>query len=244
MIFELAEKLPPAEVFERVVESMDDYRTQSTGIVTTAFLNQVGRQIARIAGTDRNRWNFLAHMWRESAVDPRHLVFGVTTGREIRLAVISALGALVRKNPEFVRGFIPEVVHHIPDWETCDQLALKVFKPLLLGDFDSTASLLREYIADSDRWVRRIPVATVAFYVKAPDANLPFCFEIVGSLLADDDRDVKKAVEWALREMGKVYPREVFDFLRFHLKSGEIPLSTARNSAKTLPSDLKRNLFA
>ena len=87
-------------------------------------------------------------------------------------------------------------------WDLCDQACMKLFAATPYA-----AQKVRKWSKDKREFVRRAAFALIAGYAvhakKAPDEELlPFLELIEGA--ADDDRNfVKKAVNWALRQIGK-----------------------------------------
>ena len=190
-------------LYPQIIERLAADRTEKTGIVRTAALGAVGRKLAEYLERDPEKLVPLAELWKISVENLQQLVFGVATGREIRIMSIFALSELFETFPDSVAEFVNAILDHIPDWETCDQLALRVIKKMLLRDRNGAQKILLSWARDKNPWIRRLPVATVAFYVKEPDADIDFCRRIIDILSGDNERIVKKAVVWARNEMRK-----------------------------------------
>ena len=194
-------------LYPRIIERLAADRTEKTGIVRTAALGAVGRKLAEYLERDPEKLVPLAELWKISAENLQQLVFGVATGREIRIMSIFALSELFETFPDRVAGFVNTILDYISDWETCDQLALRVIKKMLLRDRDEAQKILLSWARNKNPWIRRLPVATVAFYVKEPDADMDFCRRIIDILSGDNEKIVRKAVVWARNEMRKAEVR-------------------------------------
>ena len=62
-------------------------------------------------------------------------------------------------------------------------------------------------------------MASIATYIRARPSDAEHCLKIVENLMEEEDRDVRKAVAWALREISKKNPRKVYDFLQKYISS-------------------------
>ena len=87
-------------------------------------------------------------------------------------------------------------------WDLCDQACMKLF-----AKTPYVAEKVAKWAKDKREFVRRAAFATIAGYAvgakKAPDAEfLPF-LAIIETYATDERNFVKKAVNWALRQIGK-----------------------------------------
>lgn len=87
-------------------------------------------------------------------------------------------------------------------WDLCDQACMKLF-----AKTPFVAERVTKWAKDKREFVRRAAFATIAGYAvgakKAPDAEfLPF-LAIIEAGATDDRNFVRKAVNWALRQIGK-----------------------------------------
>ncbi len=87
-------------------------------------------------------------------------------------------------------------------WDLCDQACMKLF-----ARTPHVAARVAAWAKDEREFVRRAAFATIAGYTvharKAPDAEfLPF-LGIIAAASTDNRNFVKKAVNWALRQIGK-----------------------------------------
>ncbi len=146
--------------------------------------------------------------------------YGVSV-REIRLIareirrdhdLAQKLWATGRHEARILAGFIADPaamtradcgdwVAEVNSWDLCDQLS-KLFEQTAFRD-----DLIADWIADNREFVRRegfaVMVARTVHDKMAPDpAFLPY-LELIERHAADDRNFVRKAVNWALRQIGK-----------------------------------------
>jgi 3-methyladenine DNA glycosylase AlkD len=118
-------------------------------------------------------------------------------------------------------------------WAYLDWICLKVLAPVLLR-----VPALRRRIAtwsrDDDFWMRRAAVLTLLPGVK--DGSVPFsAWEAIAvPMLGEREFFIRKALGWALREVGKTRPADVTAFLRAH--RAEVSGLTLREGVKYLPA--------
>ena len=95
-------------------------------------------------------------------------------------------------------------VEDLDSWDVCDQLQ-KLFVPTHFGHDKAI-----EWARRDETFVKRagfVLTATIAVHDKAaPDAELIAFLRVVESEAADERNYVKKAVNWALRQIGKRSP--------------------------------------
>ena len=87
-------------------------------------------------------------------------------------------------------------------WDVCDQVTSNLFDKTSFA-YDK----VREWSAAEDEWVKRAAFATAAALAvhdkKAPDERFLEILELVSREAGDGRNFVKKAVNWALRNIGK-----------------------------------------
>jgi len=87
-------------------------------------------------------------------------------------------------------------------WDVCDQVTSNLFDKTSFA-YDK----VREWSAAEDQWVKRAAFATAAALAvhdkKAPDERFLGILELVSREAGDGRNFVKKAVNWALRNIGK-----------------------------------------
>ena len=125
----------------------------------------------------------------------------------------------------------------LDNWETCDQLAMKVAARVIAADLAHVQALRRLTDARSE-WARRFALATASALNQKGRVHVAETLAICAPLVADDSPHVRKAMGWALREASKHDPAAVEAFLREHqsrahpsvVREGSAKLSAARRA--------------
>ncbi len=109
---------------------------------------------------------------------------------------------------------------NVSDWGLCDALA-KIYTKILVVAPVKVYSTLKKWNKDHDLWKRRQSVVSLLYYSRTKKKYLTFdkIERLITSLLKDKEYYVQKAVGWALRELGTVYPKQTFSYLITHIKS-------------------------
>jgi len=90
-------------------------------------------------------------------------------------------------------------------------------EPIVYSNPELVLPFSEKWIKDKDKWIKRFGVVTLRGYKKVKTTNK--VFKILDTVMENDDKDVKKAVSWILREITKFNPKEVFEFLTKWTKS-------------------------
>ncbi|RMF89243.1 MAG: DNA alkylation repair protein [Methanobacteriota archaeon] len=115
------------------------------------------------------------------------------------------------KNPEICLGFVSSVLSDLDNWSVCDNLAIFGVEPIVYSDPELVLPLSERWIKSDNRWVRRFGVVTLRGYKRMKTTDR--VFRILDRVMEDDEKDVKKAVSWVLREITKGNPEDVAGFL-------------------------------
>ena len=115
------------------------------------------------------------------------------------------------KNPEICLDFVSSVLPDLDNWAVCDNLAMFGVEPIVYSNPELILSLSENRIKSADKWIRRFGVVTLRGYKKVQTTNK--VFEILDLVMEDNEKDIKKAVSWILREITKRNPDEVAEFL-------------------------------
>ncbi|HEC91483.1 MAG TPA: DNA alkylation repair protein [Candidatus Atribacteria bacterium] len=115
------------------------------------------------------------------------------------------------KNPKICLDFVSSVLPDLDNWANCDNLAMFGVEPIVYHNPELVLPLSEKWIKNKDRWIRRFGVVTLRGYkrVKITDK----VFRILDTVMKDNEKDIKKAVSWILREITKKNPDEVAKFL-------------------------------
>jgi 3-methyladenine DNA glycosylase AlkD len=133
---------------------------------------------------------------------------------------------------------------YVGDWETCDQLCMGLLGQALAED-PVYMQTLEHWVDDPNVWIRRAALASTVVLrrSKADPTKLKALnqrtLDICLSLLDDDEHYVRKAVDWAVREvirrdyeLGKQWLME-----RAKGELSAVSRSTLKKSAKKLSPD-------
>ena len=121
-------------------------------------------------------------------------------------------GEISKRDYEATKNFILKILDDLRDWEMVDTIALRVLVNLVKQNREEMFSILEEWVYSENKWVRRFAMATVPPLIRAKPEIAETCLKLIEKLMDERDRDVKKAVAWALREISKKNPEAVYNF--------------------------------
>ena len=201
LIYEELKKGDIKSTISLISKELEKEKTNRLQFTKTPLLNSIGQELGKLIIKENWKFEKLMELWREGK-------------RDERLIVISALGRIGKKDYENTKKFILNILNDISDWEICDQLALKVVVNLAVQNQKETFSLMEQWIKSENKWIRRLAVATIPPYIRAEPENSKICLEFLDKVIQEEDKDVKKAIGWALREITKKDAEAVFEFLK------------------------------
>ena len=176
-------------------------KTDKLKLTPTPLLNSIGDGLGEMLIGKEWCFERLMDLWREGR-------------RNERLIVVNALGRLSKVDHKNSKLFVLNILNDLSDWEICDQLALRVVVNLVIQNKNEMFSLMEEWIESGNKWVRRLAVATVPPYIRREKTESKMCLQLLNKAMKEEDKDVKKAIGWALREITKKDPESVFEFLQ------------------------------
>jgi len=118
-------------------------------------------------------------------------------------------------------------------WDFTDELANRHVGPLLRAHPDELTPLVRGWITDPDRWLRRTSV--ICQLGAGPTTDLALLTDAIEANLHDRDFFLRKGIGWALRQYARSDPDWVRTFVEEH--PGLSPLSR-REALKHLGGQL------
>lgn len=121
------------------------------------------------------------------------------------------------KNPKVCLDFISSVLPDLNNWANCDNLAMFGVEPIVSSNPELVLPLSKKWIKDRNKWIKRFGVVSLLGYKKIPIED--DVFKILDLVMKDNDKDIKKAVSWILREITKKHPNDVANFLKRWAKS-------------------------
>lgn len=135
-------------------------------------------------------------------------------GREGRIAAVHALGPMELAAPATVVPVVYKLARTCLAWEDCDQLAMRALEPIVRKKPEEWLPVMGEWLKDENKWVRRAAVTVVARLPMKHVQLTARCLELAEGLLWDEDRDVKRAVSFAIRLSARGSISLVRDLLR------------------------------
>jgi 3-methyladenine DNA glycosylase AlkD len=173
--------------------------------VPVPVLKEIGKAAGKLAGKQVHDFLPLVRcLWGEH-------------GREGRIVAAHILGAMELAAPEVAIPVIHDLARTCLAWEDCDQLAMVALEPIVRKKPEQWLSVIEPWLADDNKWVRRAGVTVIGrLPMKKPDYTT-HCLELIERLLADADRDVKRAVSFAIRLAARGAVPPVRDFLARHV---------------------------
>ncbi len=213
-IFQEIKKGVTYDSVSSIKEMVGKERTEKISITKTPFLNSVGKELGKLLIEERCELDELLKLWKLSKAEDKKLEQGLKGGREIRLIIVSALGEVRKKESKLAEKFLLEIIQDLSDWEVCDQLALRVLSNLATKDKHRIFSLMGELVKSENKWIRRLAIATIPPYIRANRSESKLCLEFLCNVMEEKDKDVQRAVAWALREISKKDSNLAFEFLK------------------------------
>lgn len=119
-------------------------------------------------------------------------------------------------------------------WDYVDEIAIRRVGPILRADPETVGPIMRRWAVDNDLWRRRAAVICQVGF--RDDVDRALLTETVEATMTDRDFFLRKAIGWALRELGKTDPEWVATFVAEHPALS--PLSV-REALKYVPSTAK-----
>jgi 3-methyladenine DNA glycosylase AlkD len=143
--------------------------------------------------------------------------------REERYLALSLTGHR-RHLPWLAPSWVPLLRHWIVTggwWDFTDEIASRRIGPLLRAHPDVLRPMVRGWINDPDRWLRRTSV--ICQLQAGPATDTALLTEAIEANLADPDFFLRKGIGWALRQYVRTDPEWVRAFVADH--PGLSPLS-------------------
>lgn len=147
------------------------------------------------------------------------------------------LAGFIADPKKMTEGQMDKWVSEFDSWDVCDQVCSSLF------DKTSFAwKKIKSWVADEREFVRRagfVMMAVLAVHdKKAKDEDFLRLFPLIKKYAQDERNFVKKAVNWALRQIGK----RNNNLADKAIKLGEEIFATQSKSAKWIASDAVREL--
>ncbi len=125
-----------------------------------------------------------------------------------------ALILLKKHRPRYTRLVYDEIKRCLDDvvenWAHSDLIATKL-TPVLLELDIATMEDFASWLSSPSKWTRRVAAVTMLYQRTRLSAQE--LLDFIQPLMCDTERAVQQGVGWFLRELWKLHPREVEDFL-------------------------------
>jgi 3-methyladenine DNA glycosylase AlkD len=178
---------------------------QETVGVPVPVLRSIGKEVGKVARKRVDDFVPLARLlWDDY-------------GREGRVVTVVFLGAMELADPETIVPLVMEMCRTCITWEDADQIAMRALEPIVRKKPEQWLSAVEPWLADENKWVRRVGVIVVGRLPMKHPAYATRCLELIEPLLPDEDVDVKKAVSFAIRLIARGETAPVRDFLARHV---------------------------
>jgi 3-methyladenine DNA glycosylase AlkD len=178
---------------------------QETIGIPVSVLRSIGKEVGKVARKRVDDFVPLARLlWDEY-------------GREGRVVAVVFLGAMELADPETIVPLLMELCRTCVTWEDADQMAMRALEPIVRKKPEQWLSAMEPWLADENKWVRRVGVIVVGRLPMKHPAYATRCLELTERLLFDEDVDVKRAVSFAIRLVARGQTGPVRDFLAHHV---------------------------
>lgn len=169
--------------------------------VPVPALTDIGQQIGKVARKQVDEFLPLARLLWEQG------------GREGRLVACTFLGDMELAAPEKLLPAILELAPSCLTWEECDQLAMRALEPIVRKRPDEYLGRMQVWVGHDSKWVRRAGVTVIARLPMKHPRLTETCLDMVEPALGDEDRDVQRAVSFAVRLAARGDLGAVNDFI-------------------------------
>ncbi len=159
--------------------NLEREKTDKLRFTKTPLLNSIGEHLGKLLLKEAFKHERLLELWEKGE-------------RDERLIVIGALGKIAKKDYDGVKKTMLKMLEDISDWESCDQMALRVVATLALQNSNETFSMMEEWIKSDNKWLRRLAVAVIPPYIRARKNESQTCLALINRVMFEEETDVKK----------------------------------------------------
>lgn len=178
---------------------------QRTVGIPVKVLRTIGREVGKVART------------RVHDFVPLMRLLWDTYGREGRVVAAVALGKVELADPETTLPLAMALCRSCVTWEDADQMAMRAVEPVVRKDPERWLPAMAAWIGDENKWVQRTGVTVVGRLPMKSPAYTARCVAMIEPRLGAEDRDVRKAVSFAIRLAARGEVTPVYDFLARHV---------------------------
>jgi 3-methyladenine DNA glycosylase AlkD len=160
---------------------------------------------------------------------------------ECRLSAVILLDRAVRMLGPADMPLLENLLRTSHTWALVDGLAVNVAGDLA-ERYGEVRLVLDRWAADDDFWLRRSALLALLRPLRTGSGDFERFAGYADAMLADREFFIRKAIGWVLRDVAKLRPAVVADWLgpRVHLASGV----TVREAVKPLPAPIRDALMS
>lgn len=129
---------------------------------------------------------------------------------------------------------------YVVNWATCDDFCTHAFGNFLY-QYPQYVSFVKKWTQSDNRWVKRA-TAVIMIHSIRQNAHIDYAFEIATLLLHDQDYMVQKGYGWMLKEISKVYPEKVFEYVQNNKST--MPRTALRYAIEKLDPVLRKKAMS
>ncbi len=133
---------------------------------------------------------------------------------------------------------LDSMIEGVDSWDMCDSLCGELFSKTAYAD-----KKIEQWVKSDKEFVKRAGFVMIAYKAlrNADASNYDFkkLFDMIADASSDDRNYVKKAVSWALREIGKRNPELNADAIRLAENMGKSDSEAAKWISKSVLSELQ-----
>jgi 3-methyladenine DNA glycosylase AlkD len=142
-------------------------------------------------------------------------LWGAAEYREERYLALGIVDRHARwVGPDWVTGVFRGWIVTGAWWDFTDEIASRRIGPLLRAHRDTLTPVLRGWITEPDRWLRRTSI--ICQLGARADVDLDLLRDAIEANLDDPDFFLRKAIGWALRQHARADPGWVRAFVEEH----------------------------
>jgi 3-methyladenine DNA glycosylase AlkD len=160
---------------------------------------------------------------------------------ESRMAAIEILARNERLLNPGDLGFVEQMIRTSRTWAYVDPMAVKIVGGLLTRN-PELATTLDGWVGDDNFWIRRTTLLALLPDIRASHGDLKRLRQRAEALIDEREFFVRKALGWVMRELTKVEPAWVRDWVAANID--RISGVTIREAVRHLPTDDKETLLA
>jgi len=154
---------------------------------------------------------------RVPAFEPLMQLLWDAYGREGRVVAAVALGAMELADPKRILPLLMALCRSCVSWEDADQMAMRAVEPVVRKDAERWLPAMEAWLDDGNKWVQRAGVTVVGRLAMKHPIYTQRCLDLAGRLLSATDRDVQRAVSFAIRVAARGEIAPVRNFLARHV---------------------------